>query len=186
MKERLGLVFFTFATVFAFLAAWEQPGILAWLAVLHNAVLTGIYARRRPARSYDRIGLWLGLLAAILPLVAPYPHQSSWSVMGIGLVGYAWVLWSLFTLGSRFGIAPADRGLVTSGPYRLVRHPMYLGELLLRASLVAASPQMGLAIVLLVILVTIQVVRALREEHILDGYPEYAQRVGYRLIPRIW
>jgi protein-S-isoprenylcysteine O-methyltransferase Ste14 len=186
MKERMGLIFFTFATVFAFLAAWEQPGILAWLAVVHNAVLTGIYTRRKPARDYDRIGLWLGLLAALLPLAAPYPRQSPWPVVVIGLTGYAIVLWSLFTLGSHFGIAPADRGMVTSGPYRWVRHPMYLGELVLRSALVAPSPQVLIAAGSLAALAAIQILRSLREERILEGYPEYANRVGYRLIPGIW
>ena len=186
MKDRLGLAFFTFAAAISALAAWEYPSILAWLAALHNTILAGLYARRRPAREYDRRGLWLGLLAAVLPLAAPYPEKISLIYLVVGILGYALVIWSLVVLGSRFGIAPADRGLVSKGPYRFVRHPMYLGELVLRLALVSTSLQPYLATGLFVTLATIQILRAVREELIIAGYPEYAGRVRFRLIPGVW
>lgn len=186
MKDRLGLAFFTFAAVISALAAWEHPSILAWLAALHNIILAGLYSRRKPARDYDRRGLWLGLLAAGLPLAAPYPEQVPPVVLVVGVSGYALVLWSLLTLGTRFGIAPADRGLVAHGPYRFVRHPMYLGELVLRLALVSTSPQPFLAAGLFIALAAIQVLRAIREEHIIFGYLGYAHQVRFRLIPGVW
>lgn len=186
MKDRLGLAFFTFAAVISALAAWEQPSILAWLAMAHNAILAWLYARRKPAREYDRRGLWLGLLAAILPLAAPYPEQVPLVLLFVGVSGYTLVLWSLLTLGTRFGIAPADRGLVAHGPYRFVRHPMYLGELVLRLALVLTSPQPPLAAGLFIALAAIQVFRSIWEEHIISGYPEYAHQVRFRLIPGVW
>lgn len=186
MKDRLGLAFFTFAAVVSGLAAWEHPSILAWLAALHNAILTGLYARRKPAREYDQRGLWLGLLAAVLPLAVPYPEQVHPVALTVGVFGYALVLWSLLTLGTRFSIAPADRGLVAHGPYRFVRHPMYLGELVLRLTLVSTSPQPFLAAGLFLALAAIQVLRAIREEQIISGYPAYAHQVRFRLIPGVW
>ena len=45
-------------------------------------------------------------------------------------VGITWALYSLSYLGRRFSIVPEARGLVTSGPYRLTRHPIYLGEII--------------------------------------------------------
>jgi protein-S-isoprenylcysteine O-methyltransferase Ste14 len=101
-------------------------------------------------------------------------------------MGYALVLWSLLVLGSRFGIAPADRGLVAHGPYSFVRHPMYLGELVLRLALVSTSPQPFLAAGLFLALVVIQIMRAIREERIIAGYPDYSVRVRFRLIPGVW
>jgi protein-S-isoprenylcysteine O-methyltransferase Ste14 len=186
MKDRLGLAFFTFAAVISALAAWEHPSILAWLATLHNAILAGLYARRKPAREYDRRGLWLGLLAAILPLTASYPEQVHPVALTVGISGYALVLWSLLTLGARFGMAPADRGLVAHGPYRFVRHPMYLGELVLRMVLISMSPQPFLAAGLFIALAAIQVIRAIREENFISGYPVYAHQVRFRLIPGVW
>lgn len=186
MKDRLGLAFFAFAAVISALAAWEYPSVLAWLAALHNAILAGLYARRQPAREYDQRGLWLGLLAAVLPLAAPYPEKVPLVNLVIGILGYVLVIWSLLALGSRFGIAPADRGLVAYGPYRFVRHPMYLGELILRLALVVNSPQPFLAASLFLALAAIQVLRAIREEHIISGYPAYAHQVRFRLIPGVW
>ena len=186
MIDGLGLAFFTFAAAISALAAWEHPSILAWLAALHNAILAWLYARRQPAREYDQRGLWLGLLAAVLLLAAPYPNKIPPVSLVVGILGYALVIWSLLALGSRFGIAPADRGLVAYGPYRFVRHPMYLGELVLRLALVSTSPQPYLAAGLFVALAAIQVLRAVREEPIIAGYPEYAVQVRFRLIPGVW
>lgn len=186
MKDRLGLAFFIFAAVVSALAAWEQLTVLAWLAAWHNVILAALYARRKPASRYDQRGLWLGILAAVLPLAADYPVEMPAPVLIVGLTGYGLVLWSLLALGRSFGIAPADRGLVTHGPYRYIRHPMYLGELILRAALVVTLPQPLLAGALLVALVIIQITRAFREERIIDTYSTYSSQVRYRLIPGVW
>ncbi len=186
MRDRIGLAFFTFAAMVSFLAAWERPTSLAWLAAVHNVVLAVLYARRKPAVKYDRLGLCLGLLAAVLPMTTVYSVEIPLPLMITGILGYCLVFWSLISLGNRFGIAPADRGLVVCGPYRIVRHPMYLGELVLRAALVAASTQVLLAAGLLIILAVIQILRAIREERILTGYGAYASQVPYRLVPGVW
>jgi len=186
MRDRIGLAFFTFATMVSFLAAWERPTLLAWLAAMHNVVLAVIYARRKPAVKYDRMGLCLGLLAAVLPMTTLYSVEIPLPLIITGIVGYFLVFWSLISLGNRFGIAPADRGLVVRGPYRIVRHPMYLGELVMRAALVAASSQVLIAAGLLITLAMIQILRAIREEHLLTGYDIYASKVPYRLVPGVW
>lgn len=185
-RDRIGLAFFTFAAVVSFLEALEHQSLLACLAAAHNAILAVLYARRKPAVKYDHLGLWLGLLAAVLPLATVYSVEMSLPLIITGLLGYTLVFWSLISLADRFGIAPADRGLVWRGPYRIVRHPMYLGELILRAALVTASTQVLLAIGLLTALVVIQILRALREEHIINGYDTYARQVPYRLVPGVW
>jgi protein-S-isoprenylcysteine O-methyltransferase Ste14 len=186
MRDRIGLAFFIFAAAVSFLAAWEHLSLLAWLAAVHNSILAVLYAHRKPALKYDRLGLCLGLLAAILPMTTVYSVEISLSLMITGILGYCLVFWSLISLGNRFGIAPADRGLVVCGPYRIVRHPMYLGELVLRAALVAASTQVLLAAGLLIILAVIQILRAIREEHFINGYDTYASQVPYRLVPGVW
>lgn len=180
----LGLAFFAFATSLSSLAAVEKPTLLALLAVFHNGMLTAIYMVRRPAVRSDRVGLWLGLIAAFLPLVS-YPEEIAIWLLIPGLAGYALTLWSLLALGKSFGIAPADRGLVRHGPYRLVRHPMYLGELVYRCVLVGASLNIGNLVVLLA-LILLQVARIQREEKTIAYYDEYAGQVRWRLLPGIW
>jgi protein-S-isoprenylcysteine O-methyltransferase Ste14 len=79
--------------------------------------------------------------------------------------------------------------VVTTGPYRYVRHPMYAGAILffLGTPLLLGS-WCGLALAPL--LMAVLAVRALLEERTLEaeleGYTEYAARVRYRLIPLIW
>lgn len=186
MRDRLGLVFFLFAGLLACLAAWQHATLLAWLAALHNLLLAVIYARRKAEAAYDRTGLWLGLIAAFLPMPR-FPETLTPAMTMLGLAGYALVLWSLSTLGKRFGIAPADRGLVTGGPYRLVRHPMYLGELLLRLALLNSVdiPIVEKAI-LLAALTGLQVARILREERVISGYQNYSRQVRWRLLPGVF
>ncbi len=186
MRDRIGLAFFTFAAVISALAASEHPALLGWLAAVHNGILAALYVHRKPAGRYDRLGLGLGLLAAMLPLATTYTVEMPAYLLFIGALGYVLIFWSLLSLGNRFGIAPADRGLIVRGPYRWVRHPMYLGELILRAALVAASNEPGIAIVLLITLATVQVMRALREENIIAGYATYSSLVTFRLVPGVW
>jgi protein-S-isoprenylcysteine O-methyltransferase Ste14 len=91
------------------------------------------------------------------------------------------------TLGRRFGLLPANRGIVSSGPFRLVRHPIYSGWLILTVGyvIIYASWQN--------ILITLSVIpfmiwRISQEETHLSadpGYREYMQEVPYRVLPFI-
>ena len=147
IRDLAGFGFFLFATLVSGLVAWQHPSILAWLYVIHNGLLAFFYTRRTPAKHYDRTGLWLGMIAAFLPTFTISSH-SEWFLLLPALAGYSLILWSLSTLGSRFGVAPADRGLTSRGPYRFLRHPMYLGELVFRAMMVFSSPDWITAVLL--------------------------------------
>jgi protein-S-isoprenylcysteine O-methyltransferase Ste14 len=185
-KNFLGFVFFLGVAVLSAVSAWQAPTVLAWVMALHNLILALIYLFRQPADTYDRKGLWLGLIAALLPSIHALPEMLSPLATWIGLASYGLILWSLCTLGGAFGIAPADRGLVVQGPYRFVRHPMYLGELVLRFVLIIASPQPVLSALFALALVVVQIARSLREEKVIQGYRLYANWVRWRLIPGIW
>jgi protein-S-isoprenylcysteine O-methyltransferase Ste14 len=82
-----------------------------------------------------------------------------------------------------------DQKVISTGPYALVRHPMYTGTLLLAlASPLALGSWWGLLPVLVVIPVLVW--RILDEEKLLKaelpGYLDYARRVRYRLVPLGW
>jgi protein-S-isoprenylcysteine O-methyltransferase Ste14 len=186
VKSLLGFCFFLGVAVISAISAWQTPTILAWVVALHNLLLSMIYLLRQPADTYDRTGLWLGLIAALLPSMNALPDALPPFATFIGLVSYGLILWSLCTLGSSFGIAPADRGLVVQGPYRFVRHPMYLGELILRFVLVVASPQPFWSALFALALVAVQVARILREEKAIRGYRLYAGWIRWRLVPGVW
>jgi protein-S-isoprenylcysteine O-methyltransferase Ste14 len=193
LRDRLGFAFFAFAALLVGLVTWEHPSLLGWLNTAHNLLVAVLYAVRLPAQKSDRVGLYLGLLAAFLPTLGasmniPALSGTRFEAVSVawtlaGAAGYLLIIWSLARLGRRFGIAPADRGLVVSGPYRFVRHPMYSGELLLRLALSAGNPGAPLVFSGLLYL---QVLRALREEQVIAGYAEYANAVRWRLIPGVF
>jgi protein-S-isoprenylcysteine O-methyltransferase Ste14 len=115
-------------------------------------------------------------------------------VAWLGLAGAgALIFWAITTNTylSRMARIQDDRGqvVITAGPYRHVRHPMYLGVILLFLGTPVALGSWwallpGAAIAALFVLRTAKEDRMLREE--LPGYPEYARHVRYRLVPGIW
>ena len=109
--------------------------ITDWIYVLQNLLVLGIALTRRPPELQDHS------LASSAAVIAAYgytyaqvaylrwvPGEAAWPAGGLVLVTLAACLSlaSLLTLGRRFGVRPALRGLATKGPYRVVRHPIYL------------------------------------------------------------
>ncbi len=122
----------------------------------------------------------------------PVPMAVRWT----GVVGYAfavsWLLWMFHTLGRNLTdtvVVRRDARLVTSGPYRLVRNPMYTGVPMVGLTLGLALGT-WLAPVAALGMFSLLAVRLRREEKYLvgrfgDDYLNYMQRVG-RFFPRIW
>ena len=104
----------------------------------------------------------------------------------IGLAaGIIWALYSLSYLGRRFSIVPEARGLVTSGPYRFARHPIYLGEIIAGFGLVLPT-FFSLHAVVFAIFLGAQILRTHFEERVLRStYPRYEAYAKHtnRLIP---
>jgi protein-S-isoprenylcysteine O-methyltransferase Ste14 len=90
---------------------------------------------------------------------------------GIGLI-----VWSGRVLGrsfTPFPVPPPDGELVQAGPYRFLRHPIYVGGVLVLAGLSIVFSAWGLA--LTAVLAVFWVAKArLEERHLLERFPEYA------------
>jgi protein-S-isoprenylcysteine O-methyltransferase Ste14 len=114
----------------------------------------------------------------------------SWPVLAQGLFlgGGGLAVVSFVYLGRSFAILPAYRGTVTRGPYRLVRHPAYLGELLMISGCCLAAPGWTSCWPLLISLPLVAL-RITAEERVLTAnaaYRDYSQEVRWRLVPRVW
>ncbi len=91
----------------------------------------------------------------------------------VTICGIAIALYSLSTLGGSFSIIPQARRLVQTGPYKLVRHPVYLGELISILGIVLARPS-AITMAIYCLLTALLIYRALWEEKLLaDIFPEY-------------
>jgi protein-S-isoprenylcysteine O-methyltransferase Ste14 len=104
------------------------------------------------------------------------------------IAGLAFAIGSVAVLGRCFGILPDVRGLVTNGPYRWVRHPLYLGELTAVLGIVLGSRQPLWAGLTWCACVALQLARTGYEERNMSAqfpqYAEYAARTK-RLIPGV-
>lgn len=162
--------------------------LAVFLAMQSGLIVYRIMERDKAKREASlgwRITSWA---SAMLPLAAlPDGTQviQTWASTILAVVGLSLAIWALVNLGRAFGIAPADRGLVTSGPYRWLRHPAYAGEVLSVLGYVLGSVSMGNAVVLLVLAVSL-LARIMVEERMIEGYGSYKGVVRWRLIPGIW
>jgi protein-S-isoprenylcysteine O-methyltransferase Ste14 len=122
----------------------------------------------------------------IRPL-APYPWMLT-AAVGLTILGIFLGVITTLGLGRSFGILIAQRRIKTSGVYRIVRHPMYMSDTVMRTSFIAANPSI-FNLILYIGATGCYVVRALLEERFLvrdPAYVEYMRTVNYRFIPWVF
>lgn len=138
------------------------------------------------------VGLWLVAPQSIPWLLAPLPAAVRWAGVPVFALGLGLLVWVHWTLGKNFSPylrIRADHHLVTGGPYRYARHPMYTAFLLLAAGLGLVSAHWLLLVTMPLMIVAIVVFRTPREEAMLeerfgDDWRAYRQRTG-ALLPRV-
>jgi protein-S-isoprenylcysteine O-methyltransferase Ste14 len=137
-----------------------------------------------------RFVAWISVL---LPLLIQARGPVPLPATVIACLGAALSVWSLVSLGESFGIAPADRGLVYKGPYRFIRHPMYLGALVIAGAAVIGSLRIDALrwqdawnLAILALAFTCSIYRIRKEEAMIEGYTAYTKVVRWRLIPGVW
>jgi protein-S-isoprenylcysteine O-methyltransferase Ste14 len=115
--------------------------------------------------------------------IVPLPLAAGIMASGLGLQ-----LFAKFKLGRRFGILPAHRGIMTEGPYSLVRHPIYFGYLIMHCGFLLSNFDLWNVGVLVFVYLLLGV-RALEEEKVLardPDYQAYQQQVRYRFVPGLF
>ena len=180
----------------AFTEYWADPNTGLLIFLLSEVFTFGlvIFARlpkqsNRSAYAWFLVAVSLGYTVAIqlstaqttvlVPLNVTLPFQ---------LFGFGFQLLAKAWLGRSFGLLPEERGLVTSGPYRFMRHPMYFGYLLNHIGFLLSHFN-GWNLLVLTILYVCQILRISEEEKILQtnpAYQRYMQKTRFRLAPLIY
>jgi len=204
----LGLMFFLPAGTIRYWEAWVYCGILfipmlfALIYLLKND--PGLLERRmktqekeRPQKLIIRLSLFAFFLAFIIPGL---DHRFNWSSVPVTVIIIADVIvpagYLIFFLvlkenayASRIIEVEKDQKVISTGPYAVIRHPMYLGVLLLYLFSPVALGSFW-AIIAFIPLPVLVVLRIFNEEQVLvkelPGYKAYMQKVKYRLIPFVW
>jgi protein-S-isoprenylcysteine O-methyltransferase Ste14 len=196
------------------IAYWQ-----AWLFIvvfLGAATVIGLYLARKDPELLERrkkagpwaeqhlvqkviVSLLMGGFAA-LPLIAGFDHRLGWSsvpawvsLAGEGLVVAGFGVTFLVVRENSYSASTVrtfnGQRVISTGPYALVRHPMYVGALLM---MIGVPPALGSwwGLVAVALLVPLLMWRAVDEEQLLKrelpGYSEYVRRVRARLLPGVW
>ena len=204
----LGFVFFLSAGTMKYSEAW------AYLFTISMPMLIfGIYMfrhnpkflERRMKTEEKRKEQKLIQKVAVLPFLLVYllpglDKRFGWSdlpfsitLLGLALVllGYLMILYVFITNSYASRVVEVEKGqrVITTGPYALVRHPMYVGVIFFYGATPIALGSYG-ALVPSLLIIPILVFRIKDEEkellENLAGYREYAQKVKYRLVPYVW
>jgi protein-S-isoprenylcysteine O-methyltransferase Ste14 len=177
------------------LSDFQETGRVTGLLLLASELLVAVLMTfRRRTLDVDRsvVSLILTSISVAGPfflrtssLPSMIPDAATVSLSAFGLLI---VIAGKVTLGRSFGIVPANRGVVTAGPYSLVRHPIYFGYLLTHIAFVAAHPLLPNMLIVTIADAAL-VGRALREEQTLEKderYQAYCRRVAWHVVPGLF
>jgi len=173
-----------------YLRTGHLTGLLLLVSELLVVVLTVL---RRRAATVDR--RWQARVVAAASIVfVPFIHPTGGSPVddlqtaAVSGAGLAIIIAGKLTLGRSFGLMPAHRGLVCSGIYTFLRHPIYAGYLVTHIAFLVAHPSPWNLVVLAVSDIAL-LVRATYEERTLSADPEYLaymDRVRWRVVPGLF
>lgn len=191
--SNLGVALLFFLTLFP--ARLNYGSSLANWLWLGGAALMGLLVLIRvpPRTAMVTPSTLLATGASIVVPALMRPEQPSDGLLAgaaivVELLGVTLGQLSRIYLGRRFALLPADRGIVTGGPFRFVRHPIYAGWLLLSIGYVMAFPAIRNGLIVMVTLPFI-LWRIVQEETLLSADPDfcdYQARTRWRLIPGIY
>lgn len=174
-----------------FLSTGRVTGLLLLVSEMLVVLLT---VMRRSAAAVDR-SMRARLLTTLSMLGPPLLQPAHVAALlpqsltvTVSVIGLALVIAGKITLGRSFGLMPANRGVVSTGLYRLVRHPIYLGYLVTHVAFLAATPSAWNLAALFAADAAL-LARAVCEEQTLAHhatYRQYQQVVRWRVLPGVF
>jgi protein-S-isoprenylcysteine O-methyltransferase Ste14 len=186
-------------------------GWIFWAGFTLITIFIGIYfgkkdpallarrTKRQEKGTTKKSPVWFNLyfLGFILPGLDFRFHWSSidfWIVVVANIIALSGYLFIFFVFKENSFASTAiqiekEQRVITSGPYSIVRHPMYLGMVIISLFMPLALGSLW-AIIPMLLVIPINVFRIKVEEEMLltglEGYKEYCEKVRYRMIPFIW
>jgi len=179
-------------TVFALFSGGSRGSstvLVASLYVIYQVLLTSFYlmavilllvrdpAKGRSAGVAPRIAAYVGTFLPFLFVIAGgsgVSDEMALFAVALMAIGMSFTVYSLIALGRSFGVEPTVRTLVQHGPYRHIRNPLYVGEMITLIGTVWFAPSVPKVVILLAV-GAIQVYRAIQEEQLLEEHiPEFA------------
>lgn len=188
------LIIFAFFTVRMFIAMFNDGSIINYIYFFDQLLVLIFILLRRKALDIAQSPLdWIiGLAGTFLPLlISPIGDMNIISTKiaaFIMLVGIALHLSAKLVLRRSFGVVAANRGVKVQGPYRMVRHPMYAGYIILQLGFLLGGPNLQNLVIILTCWILF-ILRIAAEERLLRQDPDYKAfltRVRFRLIPGIY
>jgi protein-S-isoprenylcysteine O-methyltransferase Ste14 len=207
----MALLLFVPAGTIHYWQAWVYLGVFAGVstlitldlirkdpALLERRMRGGPTAEKQPTQKLIMLSISICFIALLV--VPALDHRFGWSAVPLGgavagdaLVAIGFYLIALVYRANTFSSATIEiaenQKVVSTGPYALVRHPMYASGILhLFGTPLALGSYWGL--VPLVAMTPFLIWRLLAEERFLArnlaGYTEYQRRVRHRLVPGVW
>lgn len=162
---------------------------------LHTFILiVTMVTRRTPVRVTPNPWFWLLAFVATYGIIsfnafAPdgAPLISPWVTNSLAMLSAAILVYARLSLGRSIGFVPANRGIVTGGAYRFVRHPIYTAVFFAMLSLVLRSFT-WLNLLIAATIVALFMIKSIVEERFLSEdskYADYLSSVRFRWIPGI-
>jgi protein-S-isoprenylcysteine O-methyltransferase Ste14 len=189
------VVLFTFMAVRISTDFFHTGRMTGLLLLASEGLVIVLTVCRRPTNIVDRslrarVLTTISLIGPLLvgPAAAATALMPEAATVTLTACGLLVVIGGKLSLGRSFGLMPANRGVVSTGLYRLVRHPIYLGYLVVHFGFFAANPRfwnfmtfVGADVALLI--------RAVCEEQTLardEVYRNYQQKVRWRVLPWVF
>lgn len=182
-------LFYVYSNTLSLMVSFKLSVLL--LLIFNTFIFALAFIRRAPINvtksPFDYIIALCGTMSPMFFIGLPVSNDH-FMFLALQVFGICFSFAGLMSLSRSFGLVPANRGIVTTGLYKYVRHPLYTGYVLLFSGFLFQNLSIRNLISFLVFVI-FESLRILLEEQFLStdrSYQEYTKKVRWRIIPYIW